>query len=92
MLLLAGCATVPLNAPPEATCRSQRFSLSPGVAVVAFTVDADGEVRDIAVRNPDAPSDLVNAVKVWLAHCHFNPGLKDGKPLAVRLVQKFRSE
>ena len=92
LLLLAACATVPKNAPPQALCNPGAFHhLSPGVAVVAFTVDTDGDVKDIAVRNADAPPDLVHAVQIYLSKCQFNPALRDGKPVAMRITGKFSS-
>lgn len=59
-----------------------------GNVVVAFTVDTQGRVQDVEVReatNDEFEAAAVAAVSKW----RFTPALRDGQPVAVHLVQRL---
>ena len=60
----------------------------PGSAKVAFTIGEDGRTRDIQVVEASEPyfgGHTANAIKDW----RFEPAHKDGRPVSVRIVQKY---
>jgi TonB family protein len=55
-----------------------------GVVILKLVVTADGSVRDITVQkslSPDLDQSAFNTVSQW----KFEPGMKDGQPVAVRI-------
>ena len=93
LLLAAGCAAAPINANPEASCRSQYFSIPEGqVVVMQYIVDVDGQAGTFVVKNADAHPDAVEAVKVYLSHCNFTPAYRNGKPVKALMTRTFRSQ
>lgn len=59
-----------------------------GTATVSFSVDVNGNVFNASVMRASHSSfgeEAVRAVRRW----RFEPGLKDGKRVAFRMVQTF---
>jgi TonB family protein len=59
-----------------------------GNAVIEFTIDERGDTRDFKVISADYPyyaSHPIHAVREW----KFQPGLKNGHPVAVRVRVPF---
>jgi periplasmic protein TonB len=59
-----------------------------GSVLLLVVVLRDGTVGDVTVTkslDPGLDAESVNAAKQWL----FNPGLKDGVPVAVRVMIQF---
>lgn len=53
-----------------------------GTVTLGFLVDADGAVRETALRQSSGDSSLDEAARTALARCTFKPGTVDGKPRA----------
>jgi len=60
-----------------------------GVVVVEFVVGEDGRTRDIETVHSQPGDTFVNAAIRAIRRWRFRPGKKDGKPVAVRMRQKF---
>jgi hypothetical protein len=45
----------------------------------------------VALKNPEAPPVLFEAVRGWLLACRFEPSkdLRSGQPVAVKIIQPF---
>ncbi|MFT7132323.1 MAG: hypothetical protein ACI81O_001032 [Cyclobacteriaceae bacterium] len=59
-----------------------------------FTVDADGNLRDISILNESLPRGLRTMMLKVLVKSKFRPRLEDGVPMAtqgVKLIQTFKS-
>jgi protein TonB len=79
-----------VKAPKLAHAQKTEFSESAhgkkvhGVVVLAMIVTAEGKVRDVKViksLEEDLDKQAVSAVSAWI----FEPGTKDGRPVAVHL-------
>ena len=77
-------APKPVYAPnPEYSEKARKQKIN-GVVVLAMTVTAEGNVRDIKViksLDPGLDKQAIAAVRTW----KFEPATKDGKPVAVHL-------
>jgi len=77
-------APIPLFRPePQYTDAARKAKVS-GTLVLSLTVMADGSVRDLRIERslrPDLDEQALNTVGTW----RFQPGTKDGTPVAVRL-------
>lgn len=60
-----------------------------GLVVVEFVVGEDGRTREIRVVHSQPGNVFVNAAVRAVRRWRFRPGTKDGRPVAVRLRQKF---
>ena len=61
---------------------------------MAFTVDAEGRLRDIDIQNQDLPPALASTMRKVLSKSRFRPRLVDGEPIPserVTLTQTFKS-
>ena len=68
---------------PEYSEKARKQKIN-GVVVLAMTVTAEGNVRDVKVigsLDPGLDKQAIAAVRTW----KFEPALKDGKPVAVHL-------
>ncbi len=68
---------------PQYTAEAMRAKVS-GVVSLSCVVDTDGTVGDVTVTGslaPDLDEQAVLAVKQW----RFQPGMKDGRPVPVRI-------
>ena len=77
-------APIPLFHPePQYTDAARKAKVS-GTLVLSLTVTADGSVRDLRIERslrPDLDEQALNTVGTY----RFQPGTKDGTPVAVRL-------
>jgi TonB family protein len=76
--------------PPAPTMPEQaRIMGITGAVVMRYVVEPDGAVSRIQLRNGDAAPVLIEAVRGWLEHCRFMPGMARGKPAAIQIDQPF---
>jgi TonB family protein len=59
-----------------------------GTATIEFTVDVDGSVKDPSVKSADHPEFAAAAIAV-LPGWKFKPGMRDGKPIAMKVSLPF---
>jgi TonB family protein len=60
-----------------------------GQAVLTFVVKADGSVADPAVKSADQPA-FGTAAAAAVANWKFEPGVRDGTPVDLKVTQQFR--
>ena len=60
-----------------------------GTAVISFTVDVDGTVKEASVKSADDPA-FGEAALAALRQWTFEPAVREGKPVAVKVNQPFR--
>ncbi len=75
--------------PYPVRARARRIT---GAVVLEFVVDSDGSVRDISVVESEPEGVFEQTVLSTVRRWRFNPGIKDGRPVAVRVQQKFKFE
>jgi TonB family protein len=59
------------------------------MVLVSYIVNEDGRVTRVHLRNADAPPVLFAAVRDWLMSCRFDPATRDGRPIAIKIIQPF---
>lgn len=93
-LLLAASAAAAPTAPQPVTTATPDYpdelqgSGRDGTAMISFTVDVDGSVKDASVRSADHPAfgeSALAALKQW----KFKPATDDGKPVTRKVSQPF---
>lgn len=80
-----------LQVPPVYPYRARARSTEGHVEVV-FTVTPDGHTKDLAIAEAVPGDVFVASVQKAVARWRFDPGMKDGKPVAVRMSVKLRFE
>lgn len=60
-----------------------------GVVTLKLLVDADGAVVDSRVLRSSSHAALDEAARIAMLKCHFNPGLKDGKPAKAWMLLQY---
>jgi TonB family protein len=60
-----------------------------GIVTLKLLIDADGAVVDSRVLRSSGHEALDEAARVAMLKCHFNPGLKDGKPVKAWLMLQY---
>ena len=63
-----------------------------GTVVCSFTVAGDGRVRDVVVLTSSGHDLLDDTVVETLREWRFNPGTRDGVPVEMELIRRFRFE
>jgi protein TonB len=76
--------TVPPQYPPR--LQAERVA---GTVIVEFVVDENGLVRQSKLRRGAPQPEFNRATLVALEQYRFSPGLKDGQPVRVRMMQEF---
>lgn len=93
-VLLGAGMTRPLPGPecrpakPPTPEQARQMGIT-GLVLVEYTVHGDGHVDNVALKNPNAPPILFEAVKTWLQNCPFTPSIAGGRPVAVKMIQPF---
>jgi outer membrane biosynthesis protein TonB len=54
-----------------------------------YVVETDGSVSRMELRNGDAAPVLVEAVRTWLEHCRFRPGIARGQEARIQVERPF---
>jgi TonB family protein len=82
---------VPLNCGRPPTPEKARMDGITGMVLVEYVVHTNGVVSHVALKNPEAPPLLFEAVRGWLLACRFEPSkdLSSGQPVAVKIIQPF---
>lgn len=80
-----------LQVPPVYPYRA-RTRATEGHVEVVFTVTPEGRTADLAVVEAVPGDVFVAPVKRAVARWRFDPGMKDGKPVAARMSVKLRFE
>jgi TonB family protein len=82
---------VPLNCGRLPAPERARMEGTTGMVLVEYVVHENGVVSHVALRNPEAPAVLFEAVRGWLLACRFEPSkdLRSGQPVAVKIIQPF---
>jgi len=60
-----------------------------GKMKVEYVVHSNGRVGDVLRRGGDAPAALLRGIRIWLQSCDYAPGMRDGKPVAMSVVEEF---
>ncbi|MGV7208414.1 energy transducer TonB [Oxalobacteraceae bacterium A2-2] len=60
-----------------------------GVVTLKLLIDVDGAVVDSRVLRSSGHEALDEAARIAMLKCHFNPGLKDGKPVKAWLMLQY---
>jgi protein TonB len=76
--------TVPPQYPPR--LQAERVA---GTVIVEFVVDENGLVRQPKLRRGAPQPEFNRAALAALEQYRFSPGLKDGQPVRVRMMQEF---
>jgi hypothetical protein len=63
-----------------------------GKMTVEYVVHSNGRVGDVLRRGGDAPPALLRGIRIWLQSCEYSPAMRDGKPVAVTVVEEFTAE
>ena len=82
---------------PAAGCRppaplmpsAARLGGITGRVLVQFVVHGDGHVGEVRSLDPRSPQILVEAVRAWIEGCPFQPALRGGRPVSVKMSQPF---
>jgi hypothetical protein len=56
---------------------------------VEYVVHSNGRVGDVTLKGGDAPRALFKTIKVWLQSCPYTPAMREGRPVAVSMVESF---
>jgi protein TonB len=76
--------TVPPQYPPR--LQAERVA---GTVIVEFIVDENGAVLQPKLRRGAPQPDFNRAALAALQQYRFSPGIKDGQPVRVRMMQEF---
>ena len=60
-----------------------------GNMTVEYVVHSNGRVGDVTLKGGDAPRALFKTIKVWLQSCPYTPAMREGRPVAVSMVESF---
>jgi hypothetical protein len=60
-----------------------------GTMTVEYVVHSNGRVGDVTFKGGDAPRALFTTIKVWLQSCPYTPATREGRPVAVSMVESF---
>ena len=73
---------------PAAPEQARQMGIT-GLVLVEFVVHSDGHVGEVALKNPNAPPVLFEAVRTWLLGCPYSPSMQGSKPIPVKIIQPF---
>lgn len=95
LCLFAGCAStsnapalIALERSPPAYPVDAWVQLAEGFVDVEFTVDTNGQIRDIIVLDAEPPGVFDNAAINSISQWRFEPVIDNGKPIEVRARQR----
>ena len=60
-----------------------------GSLTVEYVVHSNGRVGNVTLKGGDAPRALFTTIKVWLQSCPYTPAMREGRPVAVSMVESF---